>query len=399
MRNGETKMKKLIVVIMGVSILFLSGCSMAEEPSYYEEEYYDGEFSEEDSKIEDPAPEVNQPENQGGNTSVLSNSDTPAQLNRKIIYRASLAMKVVDPSVTYNEITDTIGDYTAYVEEADISQDRYDITVRVLSSEFDQFVEDIKTSGELVSYSKTSDDITNQYSTFEAKRLALETKHARILELITQADDLNTILMLEEERYDIESSLNAIGNTLENYDSLVDYSTVEISIREAVEEIIVLPRTENPNVSITETTNNSISLEIYNKDESNATIHVDLYQNGEFIEEYEEDTFAESVVEVTFDELDSNKEYTVKVTALSSEHRISLQEVRVTETEKTYGNRITNTFVESVSMVVMLFEYVGLALSGLIPFAVLFTVFFVPFRFISKRYKGKTALVEADKEL
>ena len=69
-------------------------------------------------------------------------------------------------------------------------------------------IEEIKTSGELVSFEKSSEDVTNAYSTFEIRYAALQARHARILELIEVAVDLDVILMLEEERYEIEVELN-----------------------------------------------------------------------------------------------------------------------------------------------------------------------------------------------
>lgn len=388
-------MKKYLVVLMIVLGLVLSGCSSSNEAGDYEEP--NSEFNDENTNLDNPDSVVEEPTNKGGESTNASNPAPPLE-NRKIIYSANLQMAVSDPTSVYNDVLTTIDTYTAYIEDANITTNRYSVTIRVLSSEFDDFVEELKTSGELVSYSKTSEDITNSYSTYEAKLEALETRHTRILELISGAIDLDTILMLEEERYQIEADLNLYGDKLANYDSLVDYSTVTLLITEAKEIIVVLPRTEQPNVSFTEITKNTITMELYNHEEDNVTLHVDVYLNGEFITEYEENTFSESRTIVTFNDLKSNKEYTFKVTAIASDHRVSLEETYQRDTEKTYGNRTANTFVESVSVLVIIFEYIGLTITGLLPFAVTAAVIFVPVRIIVKRQKGKTTLQEVDKE-
>ena len=387
-------MKKYLVIVMIVLGIALSGCGSSADYSY--EEDPNSGFNDEPTDLENPDPVIDEADDQGGDT--VEDNAAPALENRKIIYRANLEMAVTDPTSVYNEVLTTIGSYTAYIEEADITTNRYEITIRVLSTEFDDFVEDLKTSGELVAYSKTSEDITNSYSTFEAKKLALETRHTRILELISGASDLETILMLEEERYEIESELNYIGTKLANYDSLVDYSTVTLKIREAIEEIIVLPRTEAPNIIISEITKSAITMELYNHSEDNVTLHVDVYLNGEFVTEYEENTFSDSKAIVTFENLKSNQEYTFKVTALASEHRVSLQETVRRETEKTYGNRTTNTFIESVNVLVTLFEFLGLAITGLLPFAVVGGIIFVPVRLYIVKRKGKATELPVDKE-
>ena len=135
--------------------------------------------------------------------------------------------------------------------------------------------------------------MTNQYSTFEARKLALETQHTRILELLADAVDLDTILQLEEARFEIESELNYIGQQLATYDSLIDFSTLDLRIEEATEEIIVLPRADTPVAIITEVTKSSMQLEVYNHMDEAVTIHVDLLQIGRFVREYDQDVYAE----------------------------------------------------------------------------------------------------------
>lgn len=373
-------MKKTWILTILISLgLLLSGCASDAEydPSMIDDE---GGYQDDNTDLPNPDPVNEDPVEQGG--TVQSDSALPELLNRKIIYEADMEMAVLDPDTVYDDVMDTIATYTAYVEAATITTERYRLTIRVLSSEFDDFIDDVKTTGELVSFAQTSEDITNAYSTFEARREALEARHDRILELIATAVDLDTILELEDERYEIEAELNQIGNTLANYDSLVDYSTVDLLIRKAVEEIIVLPRTTSPQVSVTEVTKNAISLELYNHSDENVTINVDLYQNGEFIEEYEESTYADSKVEVTFDDLKSDEEYTIKITALASEHRVSLTETLYRTTEPTYGNRTANTFVQSWNLLVTIFQGVGLVITGLLPFAITSAAILIPVRFI-----------------
>lgn len=386
-------MKKYLVIVMLVLTVVLSGCGSKAEMDYEPQEEYG--FSNEDTELEDNTVIPENPTDQGGD--VANDSDVPAFLNRKIIYTANLEMSVMNPTLVYNEVLDTVSTFTAYIEEADITTDNYKVTFRVLSTEFDEFVEALKTSGDLVAYSKTSEDVTNTYSTFEAQKLALETRHERILELIAVAVDLDTILDLEEERYQIEASLNLIGTKLANYDSLVDYSTVTLEISKAVEEIIVLARTEAPNIYISETTKNTITMELYNYSDENVTLHVDAYLNGEFVTEFEENTFSDSKTIVTFEDLKSNQEYTFKVTSLATNHRVSLLEIRRVDTEKTYGNKITNVFGESVSLLSLLFEFLGLAVTALLPFAITATVILVPARIIYLKRK-KTISVPEDIE-
>ena len=139
------KRKWMLLMIIAVSVL-LTGCASSadHEPMWEDEEFY----SDENTDLANPDPVTNDPVDQGG--TVTNDSDAPALPNRKIIFEAAMHMAVLDPDQVYEDVMDTIGTYTAYVEGADITSTRYILTIRVLSSEFDDLVEDLKTTGELV---------------------------------------------------------------------------------------------------------------------------------------------------------------------------------------------------------------------------------------------------------
>ena len=219
-------MKKIALVIITVTVLLLSGCSSSEMEADYVLNTESYRASGTDESGTDGSIDF-EDDSSGGDISDFA--DNPVLANRKIIYIANLAILAEDPNAVYDIILSKLDIYEAYIEEEEITETRYEITIRVLSTNMIDFINDIKDNGELVSYSKTSEDITNSYSTFEARKEALETQHARILELIEIAVNLDDILTLEEERIDIESELNEIGLVLANYDSLVDYSTININ--------------------------------------------------------------------------------------------------------------------------------------------------------------------------
>merc|ERR1711879_235378 len=119
----------------------------------------------------------------GGN--VLQAVDTPALENRKIIYEADLSVLTLDIDETYSSVLDVVGEYPAYIESEWVNEKKVTLKIRVESSEFDSMILELKEEGEeLLQYNKTSEDITNQYSTFEARLDALNAQHTRIIELI-----------------------------------------------------------------------------------------------------------------------------------------------------------------------------------------------------------------------
>lgn len=385
MKKGDTMKRNGYLILCLVLIIgLLSGCAKSAEvdPSY------DGsDYGKVDTDPTPPDPVVDDGEIAGGD--VIQNADIPALENRKIIYIANLTMDSPEPNTIYNNVLDNLDTYSAYIESSSITATRYVVKIRVLSANYTAFIEAIKETGNVVSFSNSSQDITNSYSTFEARKAALEAQHTRILELIAVAETLEDIITLEDARIDIEAELIQIGNSLANYDSLVDFSTINLVITKTSEVEIVLPRTTTPYAFVYDVTKNSMKLDVTNNSSEPVVIYVDLLQNGEFIRQYESDALAESTIEFEITDLNSFKEYTFKVTTIAAESRESQIVTRVATTEKTFFNKVTNTFVVSFNVLVTIIEYIGLAVVAILPYVITAAIIYIPFKFLHRKYRDK----------
>ena len=309
-------------------------------------------------------------------------SDNPVLANRKIIYIANLRVLADDPNAVYDLIINKLVIYDAYIEEEVITETRYEITIRVLSANMMDFINDIKDNGELVSYSKTSQDITNAYSTFEARKLALETQHVRILELIEIAIDLDDILTLEAERIDIESELNEIGLKLTNYDSLVDYSTINLVMVKTENVIELLPRSDKPYLQVEDYDTSSISVKVFNRSENTASITLVVKENGVLVESFEQDAYGISYLEFELTNLDADTSYTFEIYSQEDDHSVSLSNLSTITTNKTYFIKVADVFVISYNTLVSVGSFLGLAVTALAPFAVVGSVLYFPSRVV-----------------
>ncbi len=381
------KRKASLFIALFTVILLLSGCGLKDS---VEDAYYGDDYQLVDTEPKAPDPVIEDVDLAGGD--VIQSAVIPALENRKIIYTAGLTMESDDPSVIYNNVIDNLDTYDAYIESAQINTTRYVVRIRVLSTNFTEFVEEIKTTGDVVSFSKTSDDITNSYSTFEARKLALETQHTRILELIEVAVDLEDILILEDARFEIETELNQIGASLANYDSLIDFSTINLTINKISETVVIAPRTSSPTVRVLEVSKNTIDLQVYNSSEEPVTIFVDLLLNGEFIRQYEEEAYGDSTVLFEIDDLKSFKEYTFKVVTIAAESRESNVISRDSTTEKTFLNDVSNVFIISVNSLVSIIVFLSLAFVAVLPYIIVGTALFFPTRLLYKKYRLKFPL-------
>jgi hypothetical protein len=374
------KTRKLLLLLLFV--LFLSSCGAADmsEPAGD----YGDDYNDVDTDPEPPAPVIDDADLDGGD--VVHSSEVPALEDRKIIYTADLTMNAPEPEEVYNDVLDILDTYSAYVESANINSNRYTIKLRVLTENFTDFIEEIKTSGDMVSFSKTSEDVTNAYSTFEIRYAALQARHDRILTLIEGATSLQTILDLEEERYEIEVELNQIGEALGSIDSLIDFSTVNLVINRTVDAEVILPKTDTPYVSVSEITKHTTRVEVSNNNDQSVNIYLDLLVNGEFVRQYEGEAFEDGTAVFELGELKSNTEYQLRISTIAAEHRESNVVRKEFTTESTFFNKVGNVFVGSFDVLMLILEYTGLAVVAVAPFAIAGAIVFVPSRIVYTKY-------------
>lgn len=376
------KKTKLVLLLMFV-VLVLTGCSAENDKMSFEpDDYYDaGESGAQDTPGYSSG---NDDMSDGGQ--VYQAGETPTLPDRKIIYEASLNVLSLDIEETYQAALETLEGYTAYIEAESITSRGIDVVIRVYSDDFDDLVNDLRDTGdELLTYQKTSEDITNAYSTFEARLEALNAQHARIIELIESATTLADIIELETQRTEIEAELNAIGQTLANYDSLVDYSTINYSIDHIEDLSSLLETSPRPDVDLEDIQKDMIVLSVYNDSDNDTTLYVNVKENGQIIQQYERDVIGEATTEFVIGDLDSGTSYKIEVSSLEENSIRSSEAIITVDTEPTFGSVIQNTFVTSIQALMAVVRGLILAVTGVLPFAIVLGAIGYPvYRYIIK---------------
>lgn len=365
-------MRKIFKVILLTCLLLLVGCKQANK------EYYN-------QPPESTDPTVIKP---GGETLDLSNH--PALENRKIIYTVNLGIVSTNPSTAYNAIIGKLNSYDAFIESEEITSKAYKVKIRVKSTNLNGMVNSIQDNGETINYVKTSEDITNTYSTLQAKLSALQTQHARILELIDSALNLSDLLKLEDKRVEIEAQLNDIGSKLNNYDSLIDYSTIHLTITKIENISELLPKTTSPNIFVDQYDTSSVTIVLSNTSNLPTTMKIKVTLSGTLVKELTQDVYQNSKENVKVDGLKSGQQYKVEITSQIANHSVSSPSMLDIETERTFFKSVETVFITSLNALLALFKFIGLAIIGILPFAVTFTIIGIPVRiFYIKKIKNR----------
>lgn len=170
------------------------------------------------------------PESTDKSESGSDGSSTETSPDRKIIYSVYVSY-VVDNLEGCEESISSKLKNDEWVESSSLSQDYATVVVRIKTERLDEFMSSLDGLGEISSYTKESEDISERYYDKTVRKTALENEQTRLLELQEKATTLADLLAINTRLSEIDAELASINGTLNKYDSLVEYSTVTINLR------------------------------------------------------------------------------------------------------------------------------------------------------------------------
>ena len=165
---------------------------------------------------------------------------------RKIILTADLSIEALDFDAVCAALEQAAADAdgyisNSYVEGREGQSRRYaSYTFRIPAASYREFLTSASGAGNLLSKTESEEDITLQYVDTEARITALETQRDSLNEMLANATDVETLLAIRTELSDVQYQLESYQAQKRVMDNQVEYTTVNVSVRE------VLRETENP---------------------------------------------------------------------------------------------------------------------------------------------------------
>ncbi len=179
---------------------------------------------------------------------VMSNSaaDTAAvqQTGQKLIRKVNIDAETEDLEALLGELSSQIGALDGYIENQELyngsaySSYRHrsaNLTVRIPADKLDSFIAQVKGVSNVVSYNESQEDVTLTYVSTESRIKALETEQARLLELLSQAENMSDLLEIEARLTDVRYELESVTSQLLVLANKVDYATVRLYISQVTE--------------------------------------------------------------------------------------------------------------------------------------------------------------------
>ena len=105
-------------------------------------------------------------------------------------------------------------------------------TFRIPAKKFEYFLQLTHTYGNVLSTSRSAQNVTSSYTDFEARLSSLNTQEERLLDMLAKSTDVETLIALEQRLSDVRYEIESIERKLRNYDAQIRYSTIDLTIRE-----------------------------------------------------------------------------------------------------------------------------------------------------------------------
>ena len=250
------KHKRIAAAVLSLILVLtlLTGCGAkrraeAADASYQEEGIsYAGMFDNKNSytaTAEEPASAdydyaTAEVENESAKPGNMVNNLTYGE-NVKLIFRAWLYLQTLDYAKAEDELNRLVDQYNGYFESvytdngsyySNYSYLRGSYTVRVPAENYDRFLSAVGNTCHVVNLNKTTEDIGLQYSDTQMRLETVKAKQERLLSLLKQATEMSDIIELESAISDCQYEIDSLTSTINRYDSLVGYSTVNIELEQ-----------------------------------------------------------------------------------------------------------------------------------------------------------------------
>lgn len=161
---------------------------------------------------------------------------------KKIIKRYYYDYETEEFDSAFAYLKAQIEKYNGYVASSDVDGTSYrtlNLTARIPADVSDEFTGQLGSLGTLTSQSESAEDITLQYTDTESRIKSLKTEQERLNALLEKADNLESIITLENRLTEVRYELENYQSRKNLYDDLVSYSTVNITLREVVYTVAV----------------------------------------------------------------------------------------------------------------------------------------------------------------
>ncbi len=154
----------------------------------------------------------------------------------KMIYTADVTLQTKEYDAACAALNSLVTELGGYFETRELNQggayrSMYCV-VRVPAGKFIPFLDRAGNIANMTYRSENSTDVSEAYYDLEARLTTQRTKLTRLQELLAKAESMEDIITIESSISDTELQIEYLTGSLRHYDSLIGFSTINLSLNE-----------------------------------------------------------------------------------------------------------------------------------------------------------------------
>ena len=164
------------------------------------------------------------------------------QSQRKLIKTVDLNVETESYDTLVAGLESQIAELGGYIEYqyqyngsgySNYQETRYaNMQVRIPVNRLEEFIVRVGEQSNITNKEERVEDVTLRYVDLESHKNALMTEQERLLDLLTVAETVEDIITIEQRLSDVRYQLESMESQLRTLDNQIDYSTINLSIRE-----------------------------------------------------------------------------------------------------------------------------------------------------------------------
>lgn len=169
-----------------------------------------------------------------------------SQYSEKLVYTCNIRLETLNYTDTIKSIKNKVSGFNGFIEyeyEYDTNYNWYsdeinlgtmhmNLTIRIPSNRYDEFISSLDGDGKILSKSSNVDNITKEYYDISAVIESLKIQEARLITMLESAETIDDMIAVEKRLTEVQTQLNRYKTSLATMDMGVEYSTIELNIDE-----------------------------------------------------------------------------------------------------------------------------------------------------------------------
>lgn len=236
MKRSSNKLLSFSIAITLAIVFLLSACG-------YSEAMDSGDNSDSVSEVkisEESLPSANSHDSDY----LLAGTDPQILNSEKIIYSGIADIETQDFDKTISGIENLIASCNGYIQSSSVHGNDYNSSVdgidyrsasyvlRIPIESFKDVFSGLSTLGNVPFSSINADNITLQYTDAQARLKAREAEEARLLTLLTEAENVDEMLSIEHYLSDVRYEIESLLGQIKGWDNHISYSSLTLNVSE-----------------------------------------------------------------------------------------------------------------------------------------------------------------------